>query len=234
MNKKFFLPGTDKQLKFLLDRIDLKDYKVLILGPGCEEISKQFLANGVSRVLIIVNNEDSLLITRLNLAGIKEITVRLMQFEATDFKDSQFDLVYAQGSVSGFNRNKILKEIKRILKPSCYFCAGEIVSLTKSPPRFVKDIWKNSDISPLFSDDLENYYRERNFEVISSDDISDTLFDFYRLSNDLMKEKSGGLTVEEKSYYKKLLKQISHESNVYLKLGGNVHIGFKVLILKKV
>ena len=233
MNKKYFLPGTDKQLNILQKSLDLKDFSVLVIGEGSEEISKKISSQGTSKVIMLVQDEDSLLRARINLSSIKEISVKLMEFENTDFKNHTFDLVYAQASISGPNRNKVVKEIKRILKPTGYFCVGEIIKLTKTPPQFVKDIWNNSNISPLFTEELEDYYKGRGFEIILSNDISDTLYDFYLLSNNLLKDKSSKLPVEEKSHYKKLLKQISHESYAYLKLGGNAHIGFKVLIMKK-
>jgi len=234
MNKKFFLPGTDKQLDILLKNLELKDISVLVIGEGSEEISKKIFSQGSLKVIMLVQDEDSLLRARMNLLYSKEISVKMMEFENTDFKNHSFDLVYAQASISSHNRNKVIKEIKRILKPAGYFCAGEIVSLTKSPPQFVKDIWNNSNISPLFTEELEDYYMDKGFEIILSNDISDTFSDFYRLSNNLLKDKSNELPAEEKRYYKKILKQISHESNVYLKLGGSTHIGFKVLIMKKV
>jgi ubiquinone/menaquinone biosynthesis C-methylase UbiE len=234
MNKKFFLPGSDKQLDILLKNLELKDISVLVVGEGSEEISKKISSRGTLNVIMLVQDEDSLLRARMNLSSSKEISVKMMEFENTDFKNHSFDLVYAQASISSHNRNKVIKEIKRILKPAGYFCAGEIVSLTKSPPQFVKDIWNNSNLSPLYTEKLEGYYKERGFEIILSNDISDTLYDFYMLSNNLLKDKSNELPAEEKSYYKKLLKQISHESNVYLKLGGSAHIGFKVLIMKQV
>ncbi len=233
MSTKFFLPGTDKQLNILLKQIDVKNFSVLIIGSGNEEVSKRFLLAGAIKVVVIVQDNDSILRTRINLSKEKEIIVRLMEFDNTDFKNSTFDMVYAQASISTPNRNKILKEIKRILKPGGYLCAGEIVSLTQSPPQFVIDIWNNSSISPLFSNELEKFYTERNFKVIQVNDISYTLKEFYKLSSDLLKEKSNDLRDEEKVYYKKLLKQISHESNAYLKLGGNAHMGFLVLIVKK-
>ncbi len=234
MSKKYFLPGTDKQLDILLKNLDLKDLSVLVIGEGSEEISKNILSQGTSKVIMLVQDEDSLLRARMSLSSSKKISVKIMEYENTDFKNSLFDLVYAQASVSSSKRNKVIKEMKRILKPAGYFCAGEIVSLTKSPPQFVKDIWNNSNVSPLFTEELEDYYKDRGFEIFLSNDISDTLYDFYLLSNNLLKDKFNELPVEEKSFYKKLLKQISHESNVYLKLGGNTHIGFKVLIMKKV
>ena len=234
MNKKYFLPGTNKQIDILLKKLEVKDLSVLVIGEGSEEISKNIFSQGASKVIMLVQNEDSLLRSRINLSSSKEISIKMMEFDNTDFKNYSFDLIYAQASVSVPDRNKVIKEIKRILKPAGYLCVGEIIKLTKSPPQFVQDIWNNSNISPRFSEELENYYQEKGFEIILSNDISDTLYDFYRMSNNLLKEKSNELPVEEKSYYKKLLKQISHESNVYLKLGGNIHIGFKVLILKKV
>ena len=234
MNKKYFLPGTDKQLDILLNYLELKDLSVLVIGEGSEEISKKISSQGTSKVIMLVQDNDSLLRARVSVSSSKEISVKMMEFDNTDFKNYSFDLVYAQASVSSPNRNKIIKEIRKILKPSGYFCAGEIVSLTKSTPQFVKDIWYNSNVSPLFTEEIESYYKERGFEIILSKNISNTFSDFYSLSNNLLKAKSTGLPAEEKSYYKKLLKQISHESNVYLKLGGNAHIGFKVLIMKRV
>jgi DNA-directed RNA polymerase subunit N (RpoN/RPB10) len=47
-----------------------------------------------------------------------------------------------------------------------------------------------------------------------------------------LKANINNLSGQEKSYYKKLLNKISHESNAYLKLGADKYIGFKMLILK--
>ena len=234
MNKKYFIPGGDKQIKTLLDQVTVKDFSVLVTGSGCEEISKQFIERGSSEVVIIVQDDDSLLRTRMNLSGKKGISVRLMEFDNTEFKAATFDLFYAQASISTPNRSKIIKEIKRILKSNGYFCVGEIVSLTKTPPQFVKDIWNNSNISPLYSEEIEKFYKDKNFEVIFDKDLSHKLKDFYQLSSKILKEKSNEFSSYKGNYYKKLFKQISHESNAYLKMGGDAHMGFKMLILKKV
>ncbi len=234
MNTSYFLPGTDQQLNILLENIEIKDFSALVIGEGSEGISKDIYSKGASRVIMLVQNEESLLRTRMNLSSSKEISVKMMEFDNMDFRDSSFELVYAQASISVPIRNKIIKEVKRILKPAGYLCAGEIVSLTQSPPQFVKDIWNNSNLSPLFSGELEGYYKEKNFEVVLTKDISYTLKEFYQLSSSMLKEKSNKLSADEKSYYKRLLKQTSHESNAYLKFGGNAHMGFKMLLLKKV
>ena len=234
MYSNIFLPGTDKQIKLLLNQISLTDFTILLIGSGSEEISKQLISSGAAKVTIIVQDQESLITARFNLSGTNNVSVRLMEFDNTEFKDSTFDLIYAQASISTFNRNKIIKEIKRILKPKGYFCVGEIISLTISPPQFVKDIWSGSNISPLHQEEINKYYTNKNFEIIYEDDLSNTLQDFYRFSSNLLKEKSNELSEDEKRYYKKSLKQISHESNAYLKMGGELHMGFKTLLLKKV
>ncbi len=229
-----FLPGTDKQSEILFDTLNLDLSSILIIGPGCEDISKSMAAKYSAAVTIIVENHESLLTSRLRIAGQKNVSVKMMDYSNTDFKDSAFDLVYAQASISNKNRNKIIREIKRILKPGGYFCSGEIVSLKNSVPVFVDDIWKASNIIPLEINTFADFYRGKEFEIILEEDLSSNLKEFYLMSSRLLKEKSGELTEEEKSYYKKLLKQISHESNVYLKLGGDKFIGYKMAIMKKV
>ena len=234
MYSNIFLPGTDKQIKLLLNQISLTDFTILLIGSGSEEISKHLISSGAAKVTIIVQDQGSLITARFNLSGTNNVSVRLMEFDNTEFKDSTFDLIYAQASISTFNRNKIIKEIKRILKPTGYFCVGEIISLTISPPQFVKDIWSGSNISPLHQEEINKFYTNKNFEIIYEDDLSNTLQDFYQFSSNLLKERSNELSDDEKSYYKRLLKQISHESNAYLKMGGELHMGFKTLLLKKV
>ena len=84
----------------------------------------------------------------------------------------------------------------------------------------MKDIGIVPISSPLFQKNLKSITMNRILRLFLND-ISYTFKDFYQLSNNLLKEKSNDLSAEEKSYNKRLLKQISHESNAYLKLGGN-------------
>ncbi len=80
----------------------MDDFTILIIGSGSEEISKQFISSGASKVIIIVQDEDSLLTTRLNFSGDQNISVRLMEFDNTEFKDSTFDLISTTGSNFNF------------------------------------------------------------------------------------------------------------------------------------
>ena len=53
------------------------------------------------------------------------------------------------------------------------------------------------------------------------------------MSASLLQDNIDTLTDNEKSYYKKLIKKMSHESNAFLNLGGDNYFGFMMLILQK-
>jgi len=234
LTNKIFLPGTDKQIEIFIKKIDVKDKSVLVIGAGSVEITKRLKQENPPSLFLIVGEQESLLVSRLSLEDEKEIQVRLMDFGNTDFNTEQFDIVYAQASISTIKRNKIIKEIKRILKPGGILCAGEIVSRTMEVPGFVRDIWEHSGISPLNEIELGKYYAIKGFEIQNEEDLSYTLKDFYSTGRNLLQQRIKDFSEKEKSYYKKLLNKISHESNAYLKLGADKHTGFRMIIAKKV
>jgi ubiquinone/menaquinone biosynthesis C-methylase UbiE len=191
------------------------------------------IESGAGSATMIVSDYDSLMNARLNLSKESKVDVKMMDFDNTDFNSEQFDLVYAQASISLTNRNKIVKEIKRILKPEATLCVSEITALAEDYPPFVKNIFDASDILPLLNNECSNYYKERNFSVLFEEDLSSSLQSFYEHTAQELEDTIYKLNEKEKSYYKKLLNKISHESNAYLKLGADRYIGFKMLILKK-
>ncbi len=229
-----FLPSSGNQFNHLKAKVSLKGKDILIIGSNSEKIAQMLLNSEANVVTIILDEYDSLLNARYLLKDNEKISVRLMDFTSTDFKDDVFDIVYAQASISGKMRNKIIKEIKRILKPEGILNAGEIVSLKSSPPIFVKDIWESGNILPLNSADIKKYYEERKFEVVDTLDLSAHLKDFYLESKKLLFNNIDSLSENEKAYYKKLLKRMSHESNAYLKLGGKDYMGFTSILARKV
>ncbi len=230
-----FLPGSGNQVSFFFSSTEVNSKKVLILGPGTIEIAQKINLGEPSKIIIIVDDYDSLITMRYRLenSGEKNIEIRMMEYDNTDFRNESIDIIYAQASVSVPARNKITKEIKKILKPDGIYCTGEIVMLKDNPPEFVQDIWQSSDILPLHISSADKYYEERGFEVIDKKDLSFTLKDFYRESEKLLANETKDMSEQEKSYYKKLLKKISHESNAYLKLGGDAYMGFMTLIMRK-
>jgi len=231
-NPNIFLPAGFKQFRILKGKFIISDKSVLVIGAGSEKIAEKMIDSGAVSVKMIVNDFDSLMNSRLNLGKESKIIPEMMEYDNTDFSESEFDLVYTQGSISSFNRNKIIKEIKRILKTGGVLCVGEMTTLTKQYPDFIKDIFDSSEILPLPNDSFSSYYTGRNFSVLHEQDLSSSLKIFYENAVFNLKNNIEQLSDTEKSYYKKLLNKISHESNAYLKLGADKYIGFKMLILK--
>lgn len=231
-NTNIFLPGGFKQFRILKSKIHLTDKTVLIIGSNSEMIADKMIDSGATSVNVIVSDYESLINSRLNLPKNPKVSVRMMDYGNTDFNDASFDLIYAQASVSLTIRNKIVKEIKRLLKNDSVFCVSEVTSLTKQYPQFVKDIFESSDILPLYHNECSEYYKEKNFIVVYEEDLTSSLKSYYENTAIQLKRTIESLTEKEKSYYKKLLNKISHESNAYLKLGADKYIGLKMLILK--
>ena len=233
IKKQTLLPGLKAQLRFLKKNLSPVPENILVIGSSSEWIASEFARASSNNVNLIVGDYESLLNSKLVLGEESSVKTSLMDFEITDFDKESFDLVYAQASISLTNRNKIVKEIKRILKPGGYLCVGEIVSLRNDVPAFMRDIYDSSDLLPLFIEDIEKYYGERKFNIRAKQNLSETLKEYYIQSAGLLKDKTEDLTDREKSYYKKLLNKVSHQSNVYLKLGGDKYMGLVALILRK-
>ncbi|MFO7525431.1 MAG: methyltransferase domain-containing protein [Ignavibacteriaceae bacterium] len=227
-----FLPAGMKQFRTLKNKYILNNKKILVIGAGSERICHKMIEYGAASVVTIVNEYESLISARLVLSKENNIIVKMMEYDNTDFNDDEFDLVYAQASVSTSNRNKIIKEIKRILTTDGVLCVGEITVLKEAYPAFVKDIFKSSDILPLQHNSCKEYYSDRKFEVLYEEDLSTSLRSFYETAAQTLREEINNLSENDKSYYKKLLNKISHESNAYLNLGADKYIGFKMLLLK--
>jgi len=232
-NPSIFLPGLDNQIRFVRRQLELEGKSSLTIGSASEGIVKVFADETNTLAELIVEDYSSLLNSRLLLGEDKSVNVRLMDFEYTDFEDSTFDVVYTQGGISNPRRNKIVKEIKRILKPGGIFCVGEVVSLAEDLPQFILDIYEATELEPLQLTKIEDYYAERNFEIIEKKDLSFTLKDYYSKNLYELKKSVNEMAENEKSYYKKLIKMISHEAKAFLNEGADEHIGFYSLILKK-
>ncbi len=229
------LPGLTEQFSFLKKNLSFDGgEKILITGFGSEKIAEEIANASGAAVDVIVEDYDLFINARLNLKNADNVKVKTMDFESTDYEDETFDLIYAQASLTVPHRNKIIKEMKRILKPERYLAVGEFVLFKEDPPAFIRDIFETSSLEPLLDKQLGEYYQKRNFEILDEADLSHTLSEYYRLQKNRLKKNIDSLSESEKSYNKTVLKKISHESNVYLKLGGDKFYGFKALLLKKI
>ena len=81
----------------------------MIIGPGCESIAVRFLEH-FGEVIIIVNDYDSLMQSKMKLKDKEHIKIKMMDYAHTDFEQDYFDLIYAQGSISVPERKEIFKE----------------------------------------------------------------------------------------------------------------------------
>lgn len=233
MDKKLILlPGLDRQLAFLKSRLEISELKILIMGSGTANIAAELIEMG-NKVEVIVEDYDSLMNAKLEFDDSNEINVKMMDFERTDYSEEEFDLIYVQGSISDIRRKKIVKEIKRITKQDGHLCLGDIVSFSDNPPIFVKELFEFSKLFPLQKENIIPYYEERNFGLVDSIDLSFTLHEYYSLNSQMLKSRMKTLNSNEKSYYRKILNQISHESNAYLKLGAKKYFGFHAILLQK-
>lgn len=223
-----FLPGGNKQLGHLLEQNSPKGVHALIIGPNCESIAIKLLEYFTS-LYIIADDYDSGMQIRMKLKDEEKIKVKMMDYAHSDFENEYFDLIYAQGSISVPDKKGIVKEIKRILTVNGLFCAGEIVSLKEPIPGFVNDIWERSGLEPIASSEIKKYYETKGFNVLSEQDFSNTLRDFY----EKIKSEVSKAGKDEKETDKKYFSRMKHESNAYLKLGGDKYIGFKSLIMRK-
>ncbi len=227
------LPGLNKQISFLLNKLEVENLNILVVGSGSVQVAQTLQGKFAKSVEVIVEDYDSLMNSKLSLTEDDSIQIKLMDFERTDYDNETFDLVFAQGSISNYRRNKIVKELKRILKFDSYFCIGEVIKLQNEVPIYVDEIFENSDINPMLRNELEKYYSDRNLELIDQLDISFTLNEYYSTNENMLRKRIVDLSDNEKSYYKKLVNKISHESKAYLRHGADKFIGFEALLLKK-
>jgi ubiquinone/menaquinone biosynthesis C-methylase UbiE len=212
----------------LFEHVELKGSHALIIGPNCESIAVS-LTDIYSDVHIITDDYNSVLQYRMKLKAEEKVKIKMMDYAYTDFEDGFFDLVFAQGSMSVPERKNILKELKRIISDAGTVCIGEIVSLTEPIPQFVADIWEQSNLEPILASTIKNFYESKGFTVLGEKNHSSTMKDFYEK---VMLEFSM-TSKEEKEQNKKYFSRIKHESNAYIKHGGDKYIGFKSLIMRK-
>lgn len=231
--EQVFLPGLNSQIDYVLKTYNLLNKKILIIGTFSEQVAQKFAELSKETVNVIVPDFNSLMASKVIIKESENIKIKIMDYERTDFESNEFDFVYAQASVSTLNRRKIIKEIKRITKPKANVIIGEIYLKEKNMPQFLKDAFENSFILPILEEDINKYYEELGFEVINLEKHDKLLTNYYAACKKELTKSKLELNENEQSYYKKLLKKISHESNIFTKFNGEKYIGFLILDLRR-
>lgn len=233
MKLSLLLPGMDDQFLWFNNLYDVTGKTVLVVGESSDELAKFIEENFQAKVYFIVHDEDALFRSRLKLGANKNISVRLMEFSNTDFKNDFFDAVYAQASVTVKERRKIAKEFFRITKPGGVLCVGEMCNLKKEVPQVITDVWNRSTLSPLFVDELVPFYESVHWKHKESKDLSETLDVFYIQFEKKAARNLPNVPEGEKKLHKKFIHKISHEANVFLRHGGYKNIGFSAMLFEK-
>jgi ubiquinone/menaquinone biosynthesis C-methylase UbiE len=227
------LPGMDDQFLWFNNLYDVTGKTVLVVGESSDELAKFIEENFQAKIYFIVHDEDALFRNRLKLGANKNISVRLMEFSNTDFKNDFFDVVYAQASVTVKERRKIAKEFFRITKPGGVLCVGEMCNLKKEVPQVITDVWNRSTLAPLFVDELVPFYESVQWKHKESKDLSETLDVFYIQFEKKAARNLPNVPEGEKKLHKKFIHKISHEANVFLRHGGYKNIGFSAMLFEK-
>lgn len=232
INNEIFLPGLNEQLKQFLKHIEIEGKKILVVGGETEIIAQKLYDVSEIPVEIIVDDDDLLANLRYALKETENISVKLMEYENTDYAKHTFDIIYAQASISRTGKGKILKEFRKILKPDGMLCIGEPVLLREDVPTSITEILQRTNqlLTPL--EKFEAFYTERKFEVLHKFDLHHTIKKFYSKGNELLKKKKEHLEESEKKQFKKDLNQLTHETNLFSKHGGDKYIGYSMIIAR--
>lgn len=233
MDKTVYLPGLNEQPELLFATCNIAQSRILILGTATPALVEELLDREAERVDVVINNEEMIMIERMRLPKHKSVKARFMDYSQTDFMDSSFDYVYAQGSISLPDRRKIYREMHRVLKPGGLFLAGELTYLKPQVPVSIKDVWEGAGVTPAFLDEIEALYPLEGFSLQSSHDLSPTLYTLYMLYQKILTKESGLLDDDELQLKRHEITRMKHESNMYTKMGGDRVTGYFVFILRK-
>ncbi len=231
--REILLPGGKSQFEQLVKAVEGNIEKALVAGEASEKVALEIAKKFNAETEVIVEDYEAMLNAKLILEE-SGIIAKIMEFERTDYADETFDLVYAQASVTRESRKKIVKEIKRILKTGGILSAGEIVLLKRNPPQMISDLLDWAGLTPLHIDEIDAYYKQRGFEILTAENFPNALPEYYKKITRIYERRKEDLSEREKSYYKKLIHRISHEANVFLKFGGEKHLSFYAFVSRKI
>lgn len=227
------LPGREDQLNFLLRNMPVAGKKVLLIGSGAEKIAMKLAEENCESILILTDNEELLVNTRMIVTGQEKIKVKYSSFAGIDSPDGSFDIVYAQGTISNMDRKKILKEVYRVLGHEGFFVVGEMTSLKGDIPAFLRSVFAANGMEIVSAESLEMFYKGEGFKLKSMKVLDNSLKEYYKDIERVFNRKLSNMTKQEQQENKELITKTKHEINVFLKLGGLKYIGFSAFILLK-
>lgn len=237
------LPGGAAPARFFINEIslggdgtffpDLSKTTLLILGSGFTMLLPLFEKVGFGSIHAACDDNEEIFGYKANTPKEKQVPVLFVDYASLDHKPESFDFVFCQATLASGYRNKLIKEIKRILKPGGLLITSEVICAKKPAPTFLNDILSGSGQDPLYSDEFESYYTSRKFELLNSADFTDELDEFYitwykKLENSLKSASS-----EKRQEIRKEFAGEKHEITTMVKGGALKFLEFKTRILRK-
>lgn len=232
-NKSPFLPGGSAPIRFFLNEVQPHEGSLLILGNGFTEIVPHFLNTGFSPIHAASDDNTEIFGFKANTPKDQQVPALYVEYTSLDHKTESFDFVFCQATLTLGVRNKLVKEIKRVLKPGGHLITTEILCNKKPAPTFLNDIWADSGQDPLFTDDFEPYYTSRNFEVVKTADFTDELDEFYIKSFKMLESNLKSVSAEQRQKIRKEFAGEKHEITSLVKGGALKYMNLKTMILKK-
>lgn len=232
-NKSPFLPGGDSPVKFFLKEFPERDCSLLILGNGFPQLVPFFVDAGFSSVKAASDDNTEVFEYKANTPKEKQIPSLCVDYASLDYKDESFDHVFCQATLTLSGRNKLIKQIRRVLKPGGHLTTSEILCNKKPAPTFLNDIWAESGQDPLYTDEFEPYYTSRGFIIKSSADFTNDLDEFYIKSYKLLESSLKSLPADKRVQFRKDFVQEKHEITSLVKGGALKYMNLKTMILQK-
>ncbi len=232
-NKSPFLPGGDSPVKFFLNEFPERNGSLLLLGNGFPQLVSYFIDAGFSSIIGASNENTEIFEYKANTPKEKQIPSLCVDYASLDYDKESFDHVFCQATLTLAGRNKLIREIRRVLKPGGFLTTSEILCNKKPAPTFLNDIWAESGQDPLYTDEFEAYYTSRSFKIKNSADFTNDLDEFYIKSYKLLESSLKSLPADKRVQFRKDFVQEKHEITSLVKGGALKYMNFKTMILQK-
>ena len=167
-NHNFIENWKEQEILKVLAKVDMKkELKLLDLGAGNGIYAKYFKDKGIDVSCIDLSEE------MINLCLKKELKAKVMDFYDLKFDESSFDIVWSLNTllhVSKENIEKVLKQIKKVLKPNGIFYLGMYGGEN------FEGIWKDDSYYPqrffsFYEDSLIKEIVGKYFDIVGFDSI---------------------------------------------------------------
>jgi SAM-dependent methyltransferase len=233
-NKSPFLPGGASPITFFLKKIPHEGKSILLLGNGFSQLIPFVMHEGFSSIQSASDDNTEVFEYKANTSKNQQFPALVVDYESLDHNTGEFDFVFCQTTLTKPIKTKLIKEIKRILKPDGILITSEIICVKKPAPIFLNDIWIKSGQDPHYGEEFEAFYTTRGFNLIESAEFPNDLDEFYIKSYKILETNLKSMSAEKRVQFRKDFVQEKHEITSMVKGGALKFLNFKTLILQKI